>query len=75
VNLIFKDDNRYSVGKGAHLTLKRAEKARATVSKIPAMVEVLVGKTRAWEKERNMPFTYDGVCASIFCSFKLINCY
>ncbi|RRT81139.1 hypothetical protein B296_00009956 [Ensete ventricosum] len=31
-----RDENRYSAGRGAHLTLKRAEKARALVSKIPA---------------------------------------
>ncbi|KAH1199602.1 65-kDa microtubule-associated protein 3 [Glycine max] len=30
-----KDDNRYNAGRGAHLTLKRAEKARALLSKIP----------------------------------------
>jgi protein regulator of cytokinesis 1 len=31
----FQDENRYNGGKGAHLTLKRAEKARALVNKIP----------------------------------------
>ncbi|KAM0861991.1 hypothetical protein ACQ4PT_045540 [Festuca glaucescens] len=30
-----KDDNRYNAGRGAHLTLKRAEKARILVNKIP----------------------------------------
>lgn len=30
-----QDENRYSAGRGAHLTLKRAEKARAIVNKIP----------------------------------------
>uniref|UniRef100_A0A804R633 Uncharacterized protein n=1 Tax=Zea mays TaxID=4577 RepID=A0A804R633_MAIZE len=29
-----KDDNRYNAGRGAHLTLKRAEKARILVNKI-----------------------------------------
>ncbi len=32
---IFQDENRYNAGRGAHLTLKRAEKARAVVNKIP----------------------------------------
>ncbi|XP_028554635.1 65-kDa microtubule-associated protein 3-like, partial [Dendrobium catenatum] len=30
-----RDENRYNAGKGTHLMLKRAEKARAVVSKIP----------------------------------------
>ncbi|WOL01083.1 65-kDa microtubule-associated protein 3-like isoform X1 [Canna indica] len=55
-----RDENRYSAGKGAHLTLKRAEKARALVSKIPAMVETLTNKVAAWEKERGIQFIYDG---------------
>ncbi|XWS32317.1 hypothetical protein CRYUN_Cryun23aG0149300 [Craigia yunnanensis] len=55
-----RDDNRYNAGRGAHLTLKRAEKARAVVNKIPAMVEVLTLKTTAWEKERGTEFLYDG---------------
>ncbi|CAK7347925.1 unnamed protein product [Dovyalis caffra] len=56
-----RDENRYSSGRGAHLTLKRAEKARAMVNKIPvAMVEALTSKTTAWEKERGTPFFYDG---------------
>ncbi|CAA6656066.1 unnamed protein product [Spirodela intermedia] len=56
-----RDENRYNAGRGAHLTLKRAEKARAIVNKIPAMVEGLVAKTMAWEREKGIPFTYDGV--------------
>ncbi|KAL9348464.1 hypothetical protein Peur_059830 [Populus x canadensis] len=55
-----RDENRYSYGRGAHLTLKRAEKARVMVNKIPAMVEALSSKTMAWEKERGIPFFYDG---------------
>lgn len=31
----FKDENRYSAGRGVHKNLKRAEKARILVSKIP----------------------------------------
>ncbi|RVW96929.1 hypothetical protein CK203_032283 [Vitis vinifera] len=31
----FQDENRYSAGRGAHKNLKRAEKARILVSKIP----------------------------------------
>ncbi|XP_045805885.1 65-kDa microtubule-associated protein 3-like [Trifolium pratense] len=56
-----RDDNRYNAGRGAHLTLKRAEKARGLVNKIPAMVDVLTSKTIAWEKERGVEFTYDGI--------------
>ncbi|KAL0691671.1 hypothetical protein Bca4012_091350 [Brassica carinata] len=54
-------ENRYSASRGAHLNLKRAEKARVLVSKIPVMVDTLVAKTRAWEEEHNMSFAYDGV--------------
>ncbi|XVF73391.1 hypothetical protein PTKIN_Ptkin12aG0198200 [Pterospermum kingtungense] len=55
-----RDHNRYNAGRGAHLSLKRAEKARAVVNKIPAMVEALTLKTTAWEKERGTEFLYDG---------------
>ncbi|KAF8658988.1 hypothetical protein HU200_058829 [Digitaria exilis] len=56
-----RDDNRYSATRGAHLNLKRAEKARGLVNKIPAIVDTLTTKTRAWEQEHGWPFTYDGV--------------
>ncbi|KAJ8646857.1 hypothetical protein MRB53_008605 [Persea americana] len=56
-----KDDNRYSAGRGAHINLKRAERARVTVNKISGIVDNLMNKTFAWEEERNMPFLYDGV--------------
>ncbi|KAH0452730.1 hypothetical protein IEQ34_020029 [Dendrobium chrysotoxum] len=56
-----RDENRYSAGRGAHLALKRAEKARATVQRIPGIVEALCCKVIAWEKERGTEFTYDGV--------------
>ncbi|KAH7537912.1 hypothetical protein FEM48_Zijuj03G0143200 [Ziziphus jujuba var. spinosa] len=56
-----RDDNRYNAGRGAHLTLKRAEKARSLVNKLPGMVDALASKTMAWEKERGIEFTYDGV--------------
>ncbi|KAM0934561.1 putative microtubule-associated protein, MAP65/Ase1/PRC1 [Dioscorea sansibarensis] len=55
-----RDENRYSAGKGAHLALRRAEKARATVNKIPGMAETLIAKTVTWEKDRGKEFTYDG---------------
>ncbi|KAJ0981235.1 hypothetical protein J5N97_009490 [Dioscorea zingiberensis] len=67
-----QDQNRYNAGRGAHLNLKRAEKARVMVTKIPAMVDNLIGKTFAWEDERNMPFLYDGVrLVSILEEYKL----
>ncbi|KAK4758078.1 hypothetical protein SAY87_019379 [Trapa incisa] len=56
-----RDENRYNAGRGAHLMLKRAEKARVLVNKLPAMVESLTSKTLAWEKERGIGFTYDGI--------------
>ncbi|EAZ36768.1 hypothetical protein OsJ_21104 [Oryza sativa Japonica Group] len=51
----------YNSSRGAHLNLKRAEKARILVNKIPALVETLVAKTRAWEESRGLSFMYDGV--------------
>ncbi|KAK6154451.1 hypothetical protein DH2020_008699 [Rehmannia glutinosa] len=56
-----RDENRYNASRGAHLNLKRAEKARILVNKIPALVDSLVAKTRAWEQERGITFSYDGV--------------
>ncbi|KAL5224505.1 hypothetical protein ABZP36_011144 [Zizania latifolia] len=56
-----RDDNRYNSSRGAHLNLKRAEKTRILVNKIPALVETLVAKTRAWEESRGLSFMYDGV--------------
>nr|GEX33885.1 65-kDa microtubule-associated protein 1-like [Tanacetum cinerariifolium] len=56
-----RDNNRYSGSRGAHLNLKRAEKARILVSKIPVLVDTLVAKTRTWEEEHGLTFAYDGV--------------
>ncbi|XP_077215338.1 microtubule-associated proteins 65-1 [Tasmannia lanceolata] len=56
-----QDDNRYNSSRGAHINLKRAEKARVLVNKIPALVDTLVAKIRAWEEERGFSFAYDGV--------------
>ncbi|VAH88598.1 unnamed protein product [Triticum turgidum subsp. durum] len=61
-----QDDNRYSAGRGAHLNLKRAEKARVLVQKIPTMIDNLIDKTFAWEDESNTPFLYDGFVWSPF---------
>lgn len=54
-----RDQNRYSAGRGAHLNLKRAEKARVLVSKIPSLVETLTAKVKAWESEKGACFLYD----------------
>ncbi|CAI9769496.1 unnamed protein product [Fraxinus pennsylvanica] len=54
-----RDDNRYNAGRGAHKNLKRAEKARTLVSKIPSLVENLTAKVKAWEVEKGIPFLYD----------------
>ncbi|KAF6161455.1 hypothetical protein GIB67_009334 [Kingdonia uniflora] len=56
-----RDENRYSVSRGAHKNLKRAERARITVKKIPALVELLMAMTRGWEEERKKLFLYDEV--------------
>ncbi|KAK9749290.1 hypothetical protein RND81_02G115400 [Saponaria officinalis] len=56
-----RDEYRYNGGRGGHLNLKRAEKARLLSAKIPAMVENLTTKTKAWEKEAGGQFLYDGV--------------
>ncbi|CAN4111752.1 unnamed protein product [Withania somnifera] len=56
-----RDGNRYNGGRGTHRNLKRAEKARVLVNKIPAMVETLRLRTSAWQKERGHEFLYDGV--------------
>lgn len=56
-----RDDNRYNSSRGAHINLKRAERARVIVNKIPALVDSLIAKTRAWEEERSTTFLYDGV--------------
>ncbi|KAF9688959.1 hypothetical protein SADUNF_Sadunf01G0042200 [Salix dunnii] len=55
------DNNRYSVRRGAHKNLQRAERARVIVNKIPVLVASLVTKTASWEEERNKVFLYDGV--------------
>ncbi|CAH8285144.1 unnamed protein product [Eruca vesicaria subsp. sativa] len=48
-----RDDNWYNAGRGAHLTLKRADYLW--------MVEALTAKVNAWEDERGSEFLYDGV--------------
>ncbi|KAL1550445.1 65-kDa microtubule-associated protein 8-like [Salvia divinorum] len=55
------DENRYSVSRGAHKNLKRAERARVMVNKIPALVDLLISKTKDWEDERKKVFLYDEV--------------
>ncbi|KAM7463367.1 hypothetical protein LguiA_031488 [Lonicera macranthoides] len=67
-----QDDSRYSAGRGAHVNLKRAERARITVNKIPAIVDSLIYKTLAWEDEKKKLFLYDGVrLVSILEEYKL----
>ncbi|OWM89760.1 65-kDa microtubule-associated protein 8 isoform X2 [Punica granatum] len=56
-----RDENRYSVSRGAYRNLKRAERARVTVNKIPALVDLLIAKTKSWEEERKKVFLYDEV--------------
>ncbi|KAI9126022.1 hypothetical protein K1719_003440 [Acacia pycnantha] len=54
-----RDENRYSVSRGAHKNLRRAERARIMVSRIPTLVEMLMAMTKSWEEERNKVFLYD----------------
>ncbi|KAJ8759074.1 hypothetical protein K2173_003312 [Erythroxylum novogranatense] len=56
-----RDENRYSVSRGAHKNLRRAERARVIVNKIPVLVASLVAKTKNWEEERKKIFLYDEV--------------
>uniref|UniRef100_A0A803KYW3 65-kDa microtubule-associated protein 3 n=1 Tax=Chenopodium quinoa TaxID=63459 RepID=A0A803KYW3_CHEQI len=56
-----RDESRYYGGRGGHISLKRAEKARTLVNKIPAMVDTLTSKIQTWEKERGAEFSYDGL--------------
>lgn len=55
------DEKRFNATRGAHLNLKRAERARITVMKLPAMVDGLIVRTRAWEEEKGTPFHFDGM--------------
>ncbi|XP_010554374.1 PREDICTED: 65-kDa microtubule-associated protein 6-like isoform X2 [Tarenaya hassleriana] len=67
-----QDENRYSTGRGSHINLKRAERTRVTVSKIPAMVNNLIKRTLVWEEENQKLFLYDGVrLVSILEDYKL----
>uniref|UniRef100_A0ACD5TLA5 Uncharacterized protein n=1 Tax=Avena sativa TaxID=4498 RepID=A0ACD5TLA5_AVESA len=54
-----RDQNRYNAGRGAHVNLKRAEKARIVVSKIPSLLENLTARVNAWETEKGIPFMHD----------------
>ncbi|KAK5839174.1 65-kDa microtubule-associated protein 6-like isoform X1 [Gossypium arboreum] len=67
-----QDENRYNAGRGAHINLKRAEKARITITKIPAIVDNLINRTLAWEEEKRALFLYDGErLVSILEDYKL----
>ncbi|VAI74368.1 unnamed protein product [Triticum turgidum subsp. durum] len=54
-----RDERRYSVSRGAHRHLKRAERARIIANKIPGLVELLIEKTEIWEHGRKKIFYYD----------------
>ncbi|XP_042489041.1 65-kDa microtubule-associated protein 5 isoform X2 [Macadamia integrifolia] len=56
-----RDQNRYSAGRGAHKNLKRAEKARILVGKIPSLIENLTTRVKAWEEEKGIKFMYGKV--------------
>ena len=42
IGITLQDDNRYNASRGAHLNLKRAEKARILVNKIPGLLYIHV---------------------------------
>ncbi|KAI7748900.1 hypothetical protein M8C21_006313 [Ambrosia artemisiifolia] len=66
------DPNRFSGGRSAHISLKRAERARITIKKIPSIVDNLICKTVAWEDDKNKLFLYDGArLVSILEEYKL----
>ncbi|CAD5313867.1 unnamed protein product [Arabidopsis thaliana] len=56
-----QDENRYSVSRNAHRNLRRAERARITVSKISGLVESILVKAKSWEVERQKVFLYNEV--------------
>ncbi|KAI4383608.1 hypothetical protein MLD38_009422 [Melastoma candidum] len=56
-----RDENKYSVSRGAYKNLKRAERAWVTISKISALVELIIEKTKSWEEERKKVFLFDEV--------------
>ncbi|EFJ24958.1 hypothetical protein SELMODRAFT_414176 [Selaginella moellendorffii] len=43
-----QDESRFNATRGAHLSLKRAERARVIVAKLPNLLESLKSKTRSW---------------------------
>ncbi|CAN1242309.1 65-kDa microtubule-associated protein 1 [Linum perenne] len=49
-----RDDNRYNASRGAHLNLKRAEKARILVNKIPVLDEYAMLRQEREEEKRRM---------------------
>ncbi|MQM17048.1 hypothetical protein Taro_050011 [Colocasia esculenta] len=53
-----QDENRYSICRGAHKNLKRAEHARIIIKKIP---DLLVTEINSWEKEEKKVFYYDEI--------------
>ncbi|KAK8605451.1 hypothetical protein V6N13_102231 [Hibiscus sabdariffa] len=56
------DENRYSVRRGAHRNLRRAERARVLRKRFhAALVDSLIAKTKSWEEERRKVFLYDEV--------------
>eukprot|EP00899_Mesostigma_viride_P004873 jgi/Mesvir1/14387/Mv09783-RA.1 len=54
-----QDENRYTA-RGSHEKLRRAEKARAMVSKVPGLVSAMHAGVLAWEAEHGRDFLYKG---------------
>uniref|UniRef100_A0A0R0J506 65-kDa microtubule-associated protein 6 n=1 Tax=Glycine max TaxID=3847 RepID=A0A0R0J506_SOYBN len=53
------DKYNQSAWQCTHINLKRAEYARITIGKIPAIVDNVINKTLAWEDEKKTYFLYD----------------
>lgn len=73
--LQMQDPRRYSVSRGAHLNLRRAERARITITKIPGFVVNLMNRVLAWEDEKNIPFMYDGVSCFFSSTYSFFFAY
>ncbi|KAK6922396.1 hypothetical protein RJ641_012903 [Dillenia turbinata] len=54
-----RDENRYSVRREAHKNQKRTQRARIIAHKLPALMDLLMVKTKDWEEERKKTSLYD----------------
>lgn len=69
VVLLKQDDNRYNASRGAHLNLKRAERARILVNKIPGMDGVI--ERDSYETFNPMLWLFDSGSKALLHFFEL----